>query len=258
MYGNTGLNPSLQSDYSIEARQFFAIAGITNPLHKKYIDFIVKNYKRFGLWEKALAIYPIAGGNAVSHSFNLKDPSSFRMTFSGGITHSETGMAGNGTNGWYDTNLNDNTHMILNNASTWVYLRTDQAIDNAYDISSNTSILDVTYINSRNASNLFSTLAQNSLSNAIANTESKGLFGVSRTTVGSYKKYKNKVETNVPGATSTAKANNNFRGMGGGGSFVYNTREQSFLSIGRGLTTQEAFDQYEIIQAAQTILNRQV
>jgi len=55
------------------------------------------------LWDKMVAIYPIVGGNAQGHSFNLKDISysseAWTLFHSGGITHDSTGMLYNGSNG---------------------------------------------------------------------------------------------------------------------------------------------------------------
>jgi hypothetical protein len=70
---------------------------------------LVSDLKRFGLWTKIKAFYPFVGGNATSHKFNLKDPrdsnDAYRLTFSGGWTHSSMGIKGNNSNTVANTNL---------------------------------------------------------------------------------------------------------------------------------------------------------
>jgi hypothetical protein len=58
---------------------------------------------------KVPAIYPFWGGTAAMTKFNLADAqdlnASFRMGWNGGVTHSATGIAFNGTNGYGNTYL---------------------------------------------------------------------------------------------------------------------------------------------------------
>ncbi len=65
--------------------------------------------------------YPIVGGTASSHKYNLKDPrdldAAFRLTFASGWTHSSTGMTPLNTfaNTFFNPNsgfsTNDNVHL---------------------------------------------------------------------------------------------------------------------------------------------------
>lgn len=60
------------------------------------------------------AIYPMIGGTATAHKYNLSDAqdldASYRLAFSGGITHSRTGADPNGSNGFGDTFFNLRTY----------------------------------------------------------------------------------------------------------------------------------------------------
>jgi hypothetical protein len=91
------------------------------------INTLVINLKAANIWTKMKAIYPIIGGSATSHKFNLKDPrdldAAFRLVFAGGVTHSSNGFAGNGTNGWANTFVNPNTLFPSNFASIGIYNR---------------------------------------------------------------------------------------------------------------------------------------
>ena len=74
------------------------------------------------LWDKMYAIYPIIGGNAQAHTFNLKnislDTNAWTLLHTGGVTHDSTGISYNGTTGTSiiykalsDTFASNNYHM---------------------------------------------------------------------------------------------------------------------------------------------------
>ena len=89
------------------------------------INQLVLDLKAANIWSKMHALYPIVGGTATAHKFNLKDPRdldvAFRLVFAGGVTHSSNGFAGNGTNGWANTFVNPNTLFPGGFASFGVY-----------------------------------------------------------------------------------------------------------------------------------------
>ena len=91
------------------------------------INQLVLDLKAANIWSKMHALYPIVGGTATAHKFNLKDPRdldvAFRLVFSGGVTHSSNGFAGNGTNGWANTFLNPNTLFPGGFSSIGIYNR---------------------------------------------------------------------------------------------------------------------------------------
>ena len=85
-----------------DAQAFITAAGITDPTQQSAIITLVTDLKGYGLWTKMKAIYPFVGGTATTHKFNLKNPldtdGAFRLSFSGGWTHSANGALPNGTN----------------------------------------------------------------------------------------------------------------------------------------------------------------
>ena len=99
-----------------DAQAFLNAAVITNVTQANAINTLVIDLKSNGIWSKSYALYPLVGGTASQHKFNLKDPrdldAAFRLTFFGGITHSATGMQGNGTNGYADTFFNPTTQGV--------------------------------------------------------------------------------------------------------------------------------------------------
>lgn len=67
---------------------------------------------------KVPAIYPFWGGTATMTKFNLVDAqdlnSAHRILWNGGVTHSQTGVAFNGSNAYGDTNLTPRTKFGTN------------------------------------------------------------------------------------------------------------------------------------------------
>lgn len=96
-----------------QALAFIVAAGITDVTQIYALHTLVRDLKNYGLWTVMDAIYPMIGGTATTHKFNLKDPqdtdAAFRLTFAGGWTHTSTGALPNGTTGYADTHLNPKT-----------------------------------------------------------------------------------------------------------------------------------------------------
>lgn len=104
-----GWRPYVDLGLDISATSFINVSGLTDVTQKSAVNTLVKDLKRFGLWDKIKAFYPFVGGSAESHKWNLKDPrntnDAYRLTFSGGWTHSSTGVKCNGSNTSADTFL---------------------------------------------------------------------------------------------------------------------------------------------------------
>jgi hypothetical protein len=91
-----------------DAQAFITATGITGT-NATATNQLVIDLKAANIWTKMKAVYPMVGGTATSHKFNLLNPvdsnGAYRLVFSGGLTHSSTGILGNGTNGWANTFL---------------------------------------------------------------------------------------------------------------------------------------------------------
>ena len=118
------------------ALAFLGAASITDSTISNAINNFVVTAKTptgnwpSGFWGSFPAIYPFVGGNSTAHSKNLKG-SSFTITWHGTVTHSSTGITGNGTDGWGDTGLNLSTvgTYTQNSASMLVYCGTQTPTD---------------------------------------------------------------------------------------------------------------------------------
>jgi len=120
-----------------DAQAFITAAGITDPTQQGAINTLVVDLKGYSIWTKFKAIYPIVGGTASQHKYNLKDPrdldAAFRLTFATGWTHSSTGMLPNGASAFANSFLIPNTTLTLNSTHISYYSRTNIA-EGVYDI----------------------------------------------------------------------------------------------------------------------------
>ena len=107
-----------------DAQNFISYAGITDATQKSAINQLVLDLKSYGIWNKSYAIYPVVGGTATTHSYNLKNPAYLPLTFTAGWTHSSTGMTPNGS-AYADTNFNPSVNGTLNSAHLSFYSRTN-------------------------------------------------------------------------------------------------------------------------------------
>ena len=123
------------SSFDPDAQLFITNAAITDTTQQTAVNNLVVALKGYGIWSKMKAIYPFIGGTASQHKFNLKNPldtdAAFRLVFNGGITHSSTGVKGNGTNGYYQTFLNPAaTFSPASGGSMFIYNRNNTTIGN--------------------------------------------------------------------------------------------------------------------------------
>jgi hypothetical protein len=249
--------PSVDPD----AQAFITAAAITDPTQQSAVNQLVVDLKGYGVWTKMKALYPFVGGTASQHKFNLKDPrdldAAFRLVFFGGITHSTTGVTGNGTNGYFDTKYNDLDQNILGNSSAWAYSTTNIARNSDVLFGTFDTVNNATFINPRNASNLTGSRHQNIITSTTSNTDSRGFYGVNRTSNANYSFYKNNTKT-VISEISLSLNTTNFTGFYFSSGPIYAQRNINFLSLGSGLTDTEAANFYTAVQTFQTTLNRQI
>jgi hypothetical protein len=241
-----------------DAQAFIIAAGITDPTQKSAIITLVTNLKAYGIWTKMKAIYPIVGGTASSHKFNLKDPRdldvAFRLTFSSGWTHSSTGMLP--TSAYANTNLNVSTNLTQNSTHLSVYIRTNN--------SSNTPAIAASRLLSP-ALNLFPNFLGSSYFRVNSGADggfstgasNLGLWIANRISSAETRNYRNTTRY-VNTTVSTGLINANVWLANSPDYNDYYINQYAFASIGDGLTDTEAANFYTAVQAFQTTLSRQV
>ena len=209
-----GTGSSSQSPSDINALSFISAATITDSVQKTAINELVLDLKAAGLWTKMKAIYPMVGGTASSHKWNLKDPrdldAAYRLVFYGGWTHSSTGAKPNGVDGYADTRLIPyNGHIQTSNNHFTIYIRNGTATLSNADIISGQYAGSDGFFGMRGASeryyasgNIWPDNVQSSGNLPYGSIDSRpkagyqygntnGLFGMSRQTSSNYSTFRN-------------------------------------------------------------------
>lgn len=253
-----------------DALAFCEAAQIYERNQQKAIVDLVRRLKTAELWSKMKAIYPFVGGTSSSHKFNLKDPrdadAAFRLTFSGGWTHSANGADPNGTNGYADTLIAHNT--LTQNSTHISYYSRESVNALQWDmgaVSGNSGIgfPRIGLLGRFTDGKMYAVVNHsNSLSGfSGAVTNSQGLFIASRTSSTSYSAFRNDVKIGTATVTSNAGSSLNLylgaQNLDNAGD-SYSTRQCAFATIGDGLTDTDATNLYNIVDLYQKRLGRAV
>lgn len=247
-----------------DAQAFINAAVITDITQANAINTLVISLKNNNIWTKMKAIYPMVGGTATTHKWNLKDPrdldSAYRLSFIGGGTHSATGYLPNGTTAYADTFLVPSTSgILLNSTHISYYSRTNT--NTGVDIASQyvTGDAGMTYLWVRDSGSSYSRI--NTLSNDYiqTNADGRGLYLSSRVLNGSIYFYKNNVKT-ILNQSSTGLPTRSIDI--GSGSFDssrnFGSKECAFASIGDGLFDSDSTNLYNAVNTFQIALGRNV
>lgn len=250
--------------FDADAQAFFdrvdTAGGTLSATEKTAVNQLVLDMKADDIWTKMKAIYPMVGGSATSHKFNLIDPrdldAAFRLNFTSGWTHSSTGATPNGTSAYANTFINQNTLTTTSNHLS-VYGGTSNITRIHYNQGAKDHLfLEIgSYLLSRN---LNIQLFQSGL------TSNSGLILASRSSLNVTKLFKNDVELQSSTSTTTNTVDSLIiLGARNDGTVSinplnYGNGEIRFNSIGGGLTDTEASDFYTAVQAFQTTLSRNV
>jgi hypothetical protein len=213
-----------------------------------------------GLDSKMIAIYPFVGGTSSTHKYNFMDSrdlnGAYRLTLSGGLTHSSNGILSNGTNGYCDTNINSSTALYLDDVHYSFYSRTNisevvvelgnlLAYPNHLRVGANGTI-DIPSI----------------VMGFTSTSDTRGFWTVNKTASNSRNVSKNGTIEASDTSTNSAILNNYnmyllARNDGGTASYFSN-KQCAFSSFGKGLTSGQLSTFYSLVQALQTSLSRQV
>lgn len=253
------------SSYDTDAAAFFSAASITNSTQKTAVNQLVLDLKSNSLWSKMLALYPFVGGTATTHKWNLKDPrdldAAFRLTFSGGWTHTSTGALPNGTNGYANTFLSPLSNLSTNSESFGFYGGTSVAAGSAKQPIGCTDTSTYDIIAPREVGDSALCILQaNSAAFTVSNASTLGfIFGTRNGAASSIASIRGTKTTN--GVSSTSRHNYPFfvgaRNQAGTAA-QYSPIEHRFSFIGNGLTSGDCDSLYTLIQAYETTLGRNV
>lgn len=246
-----------------DAQQYFsrvtAAGGTLSALEQSAVNALVVQMKADGIWNAMKAVYPMVGASAAACAQNLKS-SSFTGTFTSGWTFASTGVTGNGTSAFMNTDCNDN-NFSTNLSSLGIYSRTNISVD-TYDFGIYNSVANKgTWMRLRNIG--FGGGVQQAPPEVNStNSDSRGFYQMSKngsTTVLSYKNssqvYSTAAATTTPTNTTSFLASLNNSGTP---AYGFSNKEFAFAFLGDGLSGTNMGNFYTAVQAFQTTLSRQV
>jgi hypothetical protein len=255
------VNPySYATGCDVDALAFLAAASITDATITSAICTLVTSMKANGTWAKCNAIYPMVGGTATTHKFNLKNPldtnAAFRLNFVGGWTHSSNGALPNGTNAYANTFLNPLITLNFTSNSFGIYSRTNNVTGSrVYGALLGTIILHNNLTNGNFVSGEVASLI------SYTANPSTGLLMGSRTTSTLFTAYRAGVLLGTNTVLVSILPNVSFYLGARNGNNVaefFSNHQLAFAFLGSGLNSTEAASMYTDVQAFQTTLSRQV
>lgn len=239
------------SGLDADAENFIYAASITDSTQQSAVNQLVLDLKSYGLWSKMLAIYPAVGGNSIPHSYNLKNPNTFRLIGVGTDT-------ANGFTGQRDTQFNPVTESLsASDCHISYYSRSVGAagqtqFEMGAFVNPNGTHLGIRY------QDTIRTRLASSATLTPANTDAQGFYLASRLDATTISIYKNGSSVLSGAAASSSQPNLPIYVNGINGVPNPSSKECAFASIGLGLDATESSNFYTAVQAFQTTLGRQV
>ena len=248
--------------FDADAQAFITAAAITDSTQQAAINTLVVDLKGYGLWTKLGAIYPFVGGTASTHKFNLKNPldtdAAFRLTFTGGWTHSTTGAKPNGVNAFADTYYNAFSLMGTNQQIG--YYVGENLAGNYIDIGSSGGT-DMGLWTRRTSDEFLFRFPQDTVGAVFTNTNSTGNYLVFNNSTLGRGVYKNGSSIYSSAFQNVNIFDNNARKilLSKNVYTYFSPRQLRLVAFGTGFTSLTEVTNYTTaVQAFQTTLGRQV
>lgn len=260
---NVGTDPDAQSFFD----RVTTAGGTLTSTEQAATNQLVISLKSYSIWSKMKAIYPMVGASAAACAQNLKS-SSFTGTFSGGWTYASTGVTGNGTTGYMNTNfIPSSDYTSSTNFGLFLYTSstTAGATDRDFGIFTGMATPSLS-LTSKDATSAKADLFDYANRISVTGYNVEGFYIGSRTASNSAKLFRN--GTSI-GSTTAAQgtAPSIFLTLGAANlsasnpitsTGVYSAKTFSFAGTCDGLTDTEASDFYTAVQTFNTTLSRQV
>lgn len=258
--------PSASCD--ADAQTFITAAGITDATQTSALCQLVVDLKSAGVWTSLNAIYPFVGGSATTHRYNLKNPTTYQITWFGGVTHSANGVQFNNINSYGVPGYVESSIESFGNTSRTIYDRSN-IIDFGCQIGAQGSGggYQRNYMANRYNGNYYMDIydVQDFYGRLTGvSADSRAFWVNSRTSLGAggFKVYRNGVSINTTTNANVGSQPNVGTWIGGlnaNGSLDQPTGHQvAFASMGAGLTGTQVSSYYTAVQTFQTTLGRQV
>lgn len=259
-----GIIDSIQrTNYDPDATAFFlrinAAGGNTTLTEKNAVNQLVLDLKANSLWTSMLAIYPMVGSSAASCAQNLKS-SSYTGIFSGGWTYASTGITGNGTNSYMDTNFNSKISLIPDSSHISYYSRTSLPANTEGDMGAYGTFPTNFYTHIRYLGDAYYVLLAIEEFQSVSNNTTLGFFNGNRNTY-DVSHFRNGINlgTTIQNSAPLPDLNTYLCAINASEIAIsFNTKQCAFSSIGTGLTDIQSNNFYTVVQSFQTSLSRQV
>ena len=218
----------------------------------------------FGLWSKIDAFYPLLGGNSSGgQAVNGKTPGTRNMTWNGGITFSTSGVQGNGTTGFGNTNYTESSLSTLNDMHIGLYCNVNAINTSGTEMGATSVGGDATTLRIRLTGDLLRGQTQNNFNNnsiQVSNTNSTGVFLLQRTASNASEAFRNGSSLGTGSQVSTARVNQPYyvlcQNFAGSGATGFSNRPYQFFTIGKSFTPTEISNYSTAITNFQTTLGR--
>ena len=258
------LKPRVKKGFDSDAQAFFtrvtSAGGTLSATEKLATNQLVLDMKTAGIWSSMKAIYPMVGASAAACAQNLKS-SSFTGSFSSGWTFASTGVTGNGTSAYINTQCTP-AQMAQNSCHLSIYNRTNSA-GSFVDIGCTTGSPSGNnfQVSSRFSPNTNFSVINSLIAAGFTQTISSGLQLISRIAFTGFSFFNNITKTAVTNSSVPPNSLNIYIGARNLNNLTIDfptNRQCAFASIGDGLSDTEAGNFYTAVQTFNTTLSRQV
>jgi len=274
----TGIVNNINSFYSVypvppvvsdpDAQAFvdrvFAAGGSVTSTEANAVNTLTIGLKASGIWSLMKVIYPFVGSSSAACSQNLKS-NTFTGTFNAGWTFSSTGVIGNGTGSFLNTNFNNQSNWTsTSNASMGFVSATNQPGGTICDMGVGPNLLsgaNSTTIYSSYAGTFYSGMNCTSVAPGAVNASTIGLFVTTRLSSTSYSSYKRGSSTINITNTDAIGTNPNgsiylSAGNQASNATLFAAKRYNFCFIGDGLTQTQVDDYWTLLQTFNSSLGR--
>lgn len=252
------MNKTSLPSYTSRTTAFATATGITDTTILGALNTFDLGLISNGLDTKMKALYPMVGGTSTTCKYNFMNAvdsnTAFRLQFYGGGTFSSNGYQPNGTNAYADTFYNQTTQGDnVNSGHLSYYSRTNS---NGAEVEIGSSGGAYTLLEIRTSGVTYPLINQSGIT-SFADADSLGFYLANRTASNVINGWKGGVKKVSGTTTSTFVTYSNLT-IGGLTTTNYTTKQCAFSSIGDGLSDTEATTFYNLVQAMQTTLSRNV
>lgn len=251
-----------------DAQAFFdritTAGGTLTTTEKNAVNTFVVSMKSNSLWSLMKVIYPMVGSSSAACSQNLRS-NIFTGTFNAGWTFSSTGVIGNGTSSFLNTNFNNQSNWTsTSNASMGFVSSTNQTGGTICDMGVGGNLLsgsNSSTIYSSYSGTFYSGMNCTSVAPGAINSSTIGFFVTTRLSSTQYSSYKRGSSIiNITNTDAIGTNPNNSIYLSAGNqppnAALFAAKRYNFCFMGDGLTQVQVDTFYSIIQTLNTTLGR--